>query len=79
MTRGPASRACTGKQAHPDRSGAAKHARWLEKRDNLPRFTMRAYECDHCGAWHVGHATIREQLRSSGRNGLGARRNRHKR
>jgi hypothetical protein len=41
---------CAGKTPHKTIKAAAKEL----KRSNGPR--MKVYKCEHCGAYHIGHA-----------------------
>lgn len=46
-------RACTGKQAHADRSAALAQLYSLRRADGAVR--MAPYQCPFCTQWHIGH------------------------
>lgn len=48
----------TGKVSHKTKRRALAHQRRLE-RDGRVREggVINAYECRHCGCWHVGHSS----------------------
>lgn len=43
---------CTGKHRFPNKHMAAQVARKTSQRHGQ---ALGAYECPHCGGWHVGH------------------------
>lgn len=45
----------TNKACHPDEESAERHIRALEAEDG-PDPRLNAFECDTCGAWHVGRS-----------------------
>lgn len=53
-------RMCTGKIRHPNKAAAERALRALVARGAAP-FRLRAYRCDHCGSWHVGHVRRRRR------------------
>lgn len=42
----------TNKIGHPDEASAHSEAKFIRKRIG-PK--VKAYECPHCGYWHIGH------------------------
>lgn len=55
-------RSCVGKDhAHANRVGALAHIRSLVAARGARFSAYRAYECKHCGAWHVGHRRSRKR------------------
>lgn len=48
-----AMRRCEGKDKL-DKANATKRAAQIRKRDGTSE--CEAYECRHCGQWHVGHS-----------------------
>jgi hypothetical protein len=53
-------KACQGKSAHADRSGALIAARRTTKYTQVGDW-LRPYLCPHCHKWHVGHPQTREK------------------
>lgn len=55
-------RSCAGKEPYPT-AAAAEQAAQLERQGRIKHFRRRGrmrgdlvpYECDFCGAWHLGH------------------------
>lgn len=45
-------KSCEGKQRHPDRDSAVRHATSLQRKLGA---RVNAYRCSICGSWHVGH------------------------
>lgn len=47
-------RMCTGKVRHKDMTAAEDALQKLVDA-GAARSRLKAYRCDHCGLWHVGH------------------------
>ena len=60
--RGIKRKMCTGKKAYSDPVDAWKMARWQQAREG-GEFAVRAYKCEFCKFWHVGHAPHRQKGR----------------
>lgn len=45
-------RSCQGKRRHPSQAKALAHLRDLLSKGGV---RLNAYECRHCGGFHVGH------------------------
>lgn len=48
-------RGCTGKVAQPTREAALAQLASLVRRRGALSSRYQAYQCPHCGAWHIGH------------------------
>lgn len=59
---GTAQRGCVGKLAHKDQVAALRHVAGLI-RAGAHRSSVNAYQCKHCGRWHVGHHPGPRRLR----------------
>ncbi len=57
-------RRCWRKEKHDSQGAAEAHLRSLEKRDMVTNAeTVNTYQCPYCGAWHVGHSSLKKENR----------------
>lgn len=53
-------KACEGKIRHEDKVTADRHAAWARWRS---KSHIAAYQCPHCGGFHIGHPSRRNAIK----------------